>query len=385
MTRPTPRRDLIFALLIAAWAHVGLFFFFVVLMFFGLLSGKVIEAEQEVKEEDAPINIQVVYEDVVPVTIPAPTPLVPEVPVEPEMEDKPAFVQTQEDQTSDEPPEETNLIGERDTSATSDEGAVAGDEKLSALAGEEDRKSDPKTFDSNFSKGDQSGPSEGMNDAFDTGQGLDEVNEQAAKTTTAVIQPIDVPDPKTEETLPTPKKDELASIDQALALLDEEVGDGKTKEQTQPVVGKVEETMPDKPATKEQEAADQDGGFAPRARKTRIAGVINASGKGSLNVSNTAIGRYQAAIFKKLETAWQMENISNRSLLAPGNVTLYFMVDKDGKVSGQRQVSMIGASGTQWGMILRALNGINIPKMPSDTIKELQNDPLEIIVTFNYQ
>ena len=112
--------------------------------------------------------------------------------------------------------------------------------------------------------------------------------------------------------------------------------------------------------------------------------MISANGKGSLDVANTAIGRYQGAIFKKLETAWQMENISNRSLLAPGNVTLYFVVNKSGRVSRQKQMAMVGASGTQWGMILRALSGINIPKMPKDVVTELKGDPLEIIVTFNY-
>jgi len=65
-------------------------------------------------------------------------------------------------------------------------------------------------------------------------------------------------------------------------------------------------------------------------------------------------------------------------------VTLYFVVNKSGKVLRQKQMAMVGASGTQWGMILRALSGINIPKMPKDVIKELAGDPLEIIVTFNY-
>ena len=190
--------------------------------------------------------------------------------------------------------------------------------------------------------------------------------------------------PETEEKTPAPKKNELATIDEALAQLEEEIGDGEIKQRARPLAEKVEETMPEKPATREQEAGDQDGGFATRARKTRIAGVISARGKGSLNVTNTAIGRYQADLFKKLETAWQMENIRNRSLLAPGNVTLYFVVNKNGKVSRQRQVAIVGASPTQWGMILRALGGINIPKMPTAAIKELEGDPLEIIVTFNY-
>ncbi|MGB0644618.1 MAG: hypothetical protein ACPGQF_07745, partial [Akkermansiaceae bacterium] len=172
--------------------------------------------------------------------------------------------------------------------------------------------------------------------------------------------------------------------EQALALLEEEEGDDSKNEVVRSENEMIEENLPERPAKDQREAAEQNGGFAPQARKTRIAGVISADGKGSLDVANTAIGRYQGGIFKKLETAWQMENISNRSLLAPGNVTLYFVVNKSGKVSRQKQMAMVGASGTQWGMILRALSGINIPKMPKDVIKELAGDPLEIIVTFNY-
>ena len=57
----------------------------------------------------------------------------------------------------------------------------------------------------------------------------------------------------------------------------------------------IEKNLPERPAKDQREAAEQNGGFAPRARKTRIAGVISADGKGSLNVANTAIGRYQGS------------------------------------------------------------------------------------------
>jgi hypothetical protein len=187
-----------------------------------------------------------------------------------------------------------------------------------------------------------------------------------------------------KEAMPFSPKNELTSIEETLALLEEEMGDGRKKEQVTLETEKNEESLPARPAKDQREASKESGGFTPRSRKTRIAGVISANGKGSLNVTNTAIGRYQGEIFKKLETAWQMENISNRSLLAPGNVTLYFVVNEGGKVSRQKQMAIVGASGTQWGMILRALGGINIPKMPKDVVKELEGDPLEIIVTFNY-
>ena len=370
------RRDFVFALLIAAWAHIGLFFLFVILMASNLFSARIDDEEKESEPRPDLIKMQMVYEEPAEVSV---VPIEPEQPEESEeQEPSQPFVQTNEAQESVEPPKETNLIGERDTTATSDQGAVAGEDDRSALSGDEVTINDPKTFNSDFARGDAVSGKGGVKDSLDVGEGKDDINQEAARMT-GDAKPFQKNPAR--EVVP---QDGLASIEEALALLEEEVGDSRKKDLAKPENEMVEENLPERPAKDQREAAEQNGGFAPRSRKTRIAGVISANGKGSLNVANTAIGRYQGEIFKKLETVWQMENISNRSLLAPGNVTLYFVVNKNGEVSRQKQMAMVGASGTQWGMILRALSGIKIPKMPKDVIKELAGDPLEIIVTFNY-
>ena len=370
------RRDFVFALLIAAWAHIGLFFLFVILMASNLFSARIDDEEKESEPRPDLIKMQMVYEEPAEVSV---IPIEPEQPEESEeQEPSQPFVQTNEAQESVEPPKETNLIGERDTTATSDQGAVAGEDDRSALSGDEVTINDPKTFNSDFARGDAVSGKGGVKDSLDVGEGKDDINQEAARMT-GDAKPFQKNPAR--EVVP---QDGLTSIEEALALLEEEVGDSRKKDLAKPENEMVEENLPERPAKDQREAAEQNGGFAPRSRKTRIAGVISANGKGSLNVANTAIGRYQGEIFKKLETVWQMENISNRSLLAPGNVTLYFVVNKNGEVSRQKQMAMVGASGTQWGMILRALSGIKIPKMPKDVTKELAGDPLEIIVTFNY-
>jgi hypothetical protein len=370
------RRDFVFALLIAAWAHIGLFFLFVILMASNLFSARIDDEEKESEPRPDLIKMQMVYEEPAEVSV---VPIEPEQPEESEeQEPSQPFVQTNEAQESVEPPKETNLIGERDTTATSDQGAVAGEDDRSALSGDEVTINDPKTFNSDFARGDAVSGNVGVKDSLDVGEGKDDINQEAARMT-GDAKPFQKNPAR--EVVP---QDGLTSIEEALALLEEEVGDSRKKDLAKPENKMVEENLPERPAKDQREAAEQNGGFAPRSRKTRIAGVISANGKGSLNVANTAIGRYQGEIFKKLETVWQMENISNRSLLAPGNVTLYFVVNKNGEVSRQKQMAMVGASGTQWGMILRALSGIKIPKMPKDVTKELAGDPLEIIVTFNY-
>ena len=383
MNGPIYRRDLVFALLIAAWAHIGLFFIFVILMASNLFSARIDYEERKPELRPDLIKMQMIYEEPAGVSI---LPIEPEQPEESEEKESPqAFVQTNEGQESEAPPQETDLIGKRDTTATSDQEAVAGQDGRAALSGNEEAKYDPKTFDSDFAEGDVVGENADVKDSLDVGKGKEDINQEAAKMT-GDAKPLlkDEAEELVKEATPPNPKDELTSIKEALALLEEEVGDDWKKEPVEPEAEKIEETLPERPAKDQRQASEQNGGFAPRSRKTRIAGVISANGKGSLDVTNTAIGRYQGQIFKKLETAWQMENISNRSLLAPGNVTLYFVVETTGKVSRQKQMAMVGASGTQWGMILRALSGINIPKMPKDVVKELEGDPLEIIVTFNY-
>lgn len=383
MNGPIYRRDLVFALLIAAWAHIGLFFIFVILMASNLFSARIDYEERKPELRPDLIKMQMIYEEPAGVSI---LPIEPEQPEESEEKESPqAFVQTNEGQESEAPPQETDLIGKRDTTATSDQEAVAGQDGRAALSGNEEAKYDPKTFDSDFAEGDVVGENADVKDSLDVGKGKEDINQEAAKMT-GDAKPLlkDEAEELVKEATPPNPKDELTSIKEALALLEEEVGDDWKKEPVEPEAEKIEETLPERPAKDQRQASEQNGGFAPRSRKTRIAGVISANGKGSLDVTNTAIGRYQGEIFKKLETAWQMENISNRSLLAPGNVTLYFVVETTGKVSRQKQMAMVGASGTQWGMILRALSGINIPKMPKDVVKELEGDPLEIIVTFNY-
>lgn len=391
MRDSTSKGEFVLALVLAAVIHVALFFVAAVAVAYDVLLGKTEVKEKPIEKKKEVTPVQVVYEEeFIPVpemvTVPEET-MAPE--PEPELAEKdpePAFVQTREDQATEEVPEDSNLIGERSTKATSDEGAEAGDEAMAALAGEEERRSDPKTFDSNFTKGEDSGATDGSQEAFETGQGNDQINQKMVESVTP--DPAEIVDdrPAVEETMPEPepKKVELPTVENALAALEEELAEPKEEIPDGPESEKTEENLPQRPASEERQAANQDGGFAPRARKTRIAGVISARGSGSLDVENTAVGRYQAGIFKKLETAWQMENISNRSLLAPGTITLYFTVGKTGQVAGQKQVSMNGASGTQWGMILRALNGLKIPEMPDKVVDELEGDPLEIIVTFNY-
>lgn len=381
IARPKSNQEFYVALLIAAWAHVAIFFAFVALLVFDLLSAKVIDGERPEKPKPEEFQMSFVYEESPPLEAPAMT-RAPEVaPPEPVQPPLSGFVQTQADQEIQEKPNETAFIGERDTQASSDVGALAGKVPLPALAGETEMKEDVKTFNSDFADGANSGPQEGTALAGQGGPGeaaMTEVETTEAQDATKPTKPVEQEVLTSEEKMAEPENDELAAIDEALKTLEEALAE------TEEPVAKVAETMPEKKATKASESASQDGGFAPKTKKTRVRGVMSASGKGSLDVKNTPAGRYEAKIYKLLERSWQMENIRNRSLIAPGNISLYFAVDRKGQVSKQQQIAMNGASDTQFGMILRALSAITIPKMPQDVIDELEGDALELTVTFNY-
>ena len=319
----------------------------------------------------------------------------PEVVVEPEGEEPvvvvtPEFVQTDESQEA-ELSEPTDLIGERNTQATSDANAVAGSSDLAALSGAYRPDSDVKTFDADFTEGENARKDAGEGEVGDSGQGEDELNEeQTLNEEGGVVQDEEQnliePEEVVEEELVLPEDDgDLASISSMLTTLEEALGEENLKinEELQELA-KVEETMPNQEGLPAREAGPRDGGFAPQARKTRVAGVLSALGSGSLNVEKTPVGEYQAKILRKLETEWQIVNLDNRSLLAPGSITLYFAVNAKGEVMGQRQMARVGASNTQLGFVLSALDKIKISAMSSAVKKELDGEPLEIIVTFNY-
>lgn len=382
---PERRQDWLVALGIALAVHVLLAIGAVVLLALEIAKGEELPEEVGVPPEEQ-IVINVVAEEPAP---PPPPAAEEEVAQEPEAEkEEPAapkeesvpvpppppiegFVQTVAEQEAEEKPENASLIGERDTKASSNAGAIAGEEQVAALAGERERRQDVKTFDSDFQQGENQGDSaEISRELLEPQAAAEEVGEEPEKMVETEAEVEEVAEP-TEAPEEQPDED-LAALENALKSLEE-------------VIEKAETAPPKevaKPTPKKPEVVD--GSFRSKTRKTRIRGVLSANGPGSLDVENTPIGRYQAKVLRRLEETWQMENIRNRSLIAPGNITLYFAIDDAGTVQNQRRVAMNGASTTQWGMVLRALSVTRIPRMPSDVRKELEGDALELTVTFNY-
>jgi hypothetical protein len=366
-------RHFLVALFAALWIHIGLIFVFVLLLIFDVLSGKEIVSdgiEKEIPPEDDISELVLEFEEDPPAEI-APIEgdeeAAPETPI-PEPNEK--FARTRDNQMSD-APIKAEFIGERDTRAASDERAVAGERKSVALSGELKERKDNQTFNSTFSDGDATGNQTSKINAEEIDAGKDQKTEDSSEASSKEM---------------TPKKD-LISKDKTEDFVDFD-GVTKTIEDAMERDKKAANTNSQiKPAVKvaeKKKAASRDGGFNSQTSKTMVKGVLSARGIGALDVKNSAVGTYGSHIFKEIEREWQMGNYKYRSLISPGQITLYFVVNKKGQVFRQRQVEMRGASGIQWGIVLNSVTSAKIPPMSKDVIKELGGEDLELTMGFTY-
>ncbi|MGE9267435.1 MAG: hypothetical protein ACQKBY_05010 [Verrucomicrobiales bacterium] len=412
-------KEAVTAVLIALWLHLALFGLFVLLLFWQVLGAILIPQEkqevafEEMTElafslEDAPVfeelpadELTPAEEEVVEVEEKTQAPVMSE----------PQFVRTAPDQEAGRP-EETDLIGDRDTLAQSDMVPEPGAEDLAALAGEVERAA-PQSFDEKFQEGTNEGGGGRMAGPA-TGEGEGELSaeavaeqeaqmaqekvearkavaevageaegsEEAAEAMASEAEEFLEPE-MAEEALPEARKEEGEG---ELAMA-EAAQEKKEKKEAKEVEERKKQEEAEEREKREQEMARQAGGggeFRSEARKTLVMGSLDATGRASLNVKNTALGRYQKAMFREIERGWQEGNFQFRSHLVPGSVSTRFLVDENGKISGQRRIEMRGASQMQWGLILRALEGAKIPPMPKEVRDELNGQELELSITFNY-
>ncbi|MGJ8696334.1 MAG: hypothetical protein ACSHYF_08440 [Verrucomicrobiaceae bacterium] len=355
---------------------MAIFFVFVVLLIFQVISGKEVDPRIEEEDESGEFTELTIFFEEDPAA-PVEAAVVKEESPAPEAEtEDPEFATTSPDQ-EEEAPEDADFIGERDTMASSDADAVAGDEDQVALSGDREVKGDIKTATTDFSDGDEVGKTLEQDDMAAAGPGKEresqeEINEEVAEA---------VEEMKEEEYL----FDSFRDTDGVEERMEDKLVERpeKTLEPKESIEEALEREMKEESQlAKEQGGAS--GGFETKQTKTRVRGTLNASGRGSLDVKNSPLGRYEAQIFRVIEREWQARNFQFRSHLAPGHVTIRFVIDEKGKVSGQRRMEMLGASDIQWGIILNSLSAADLPPMPQDVRKELEGDTLELNVTFNY-
>ena len=301
---------------------------------------------------------------------------------------RPAFARTTEDQSAT-PPEKPSFIGERDTLATSDRAPDAAAPPLPSQKGVEPRNSaDLETTESRYEDGSLA-------------------SSQSAKPQNSVTPtptpPVPMPDPSLAdnpapgENSESPGKDALQSAPPPRDALMEGPNpvdvpvplDAPPKNEIKPTPPKQAKPgkqapapteLPKPPAAK----PANNPGFRGYQRKTAIVGSISRTGRSALNVTDTALGRYQAIISRAVELEWQRNCVRLRDFITPGFLTVRFFIETSGKV---RTVQFVGSMETgeiQKGFTLSSIRDAEIPAMPASLKQEFEKEPLELIFNFYF-
>ena len=313
----------------------------------------------------------------------------PEAPPAEEAEPKDKqFVRTLASQESPEEAKDTPLIGEFNTKAASDAPIDPLAPRLPSVAGlDEENRKDISTFDSNFNDGEDPAP----------------------VPTPSTVRPVPPPKPLAStpgETPPEPQEEqveqeekkqgdpveELRQTENTIEVPSEQGDDPERMEEQLPkeeqaetapeaanTPGGAEETPPE--ATP---APPKDPGFQTQVRKRRLRGSIGRNGPVAPEVRNTPLGRYQAQLSRAVEREWQRNCIRYRNHITPGILTIRFLVDDKGRVSGIRFLDVVEAGEIQKGFTMNSLKEAPIPRMPMDVKKDLDGDPLELIYNFYF-
>ncbi len=296
------------------------------------------------------------------------------------------FARTSADQASP-PPEKTDFIGERDTTATSDRAPDPNAPALPSQAGVERlRENDLETTESDYQDG-----------------RLNQDNAPKSPAATEASPPVNATDPamasqsppgeKTinpgndeSTTRPPPPEKLLEGPNPVDVPVPREVV-AKDEIKPTPAQRKKDGSSEPKPAELPKPAVAKridDPAFAGYQTKAAIVGSISRTGRSALNVADTPLGRYQAIISKAVELEWQRNCVRHRDFITPGFLTVRFYVETSGKVRTVQFVGQMETGEVQKGFTLNSIRDAEIPAMPASLKKEYSKDPLELIFNFYF-
>jgi hypothetical protein len=335
-------------------------------------------------------------------TIPKPPPVVQVVLITPEMfevtpptevakksavEDT-TTVRTTPDQESADAPASRRFIGERNTRATSDRAPTAEEIEMPSQAGREARPDEgPETTNSEYQDGkleneNKPSPAKAIPPSPDVlpdpsiaqpemAKGETNPLKGTEKNAEAAIREklLDGPNP-----IDTPVK--KAEVKEDIKAREEK----KVRDGTQQ--GLAEKKVEEKPKPKP--TPIDDPAFRGNQSKTAIQGSISRTGKSALDVADTPMGRYQAAISRAVEKEWQRNCVLRRDFIVPGYLTVRFYVQADGRVKSVQFVGDIEGGAVQKGFTLQSIRDAPIPAMPSAVKEEMGGDALELLFNFYF-
>jgi hypothetical protein len=318
-------------------------------------------------------------------------------PVIPPVAREKSFARTSADQTA--PPENKNtaFIGERDTLATSDRAPDAAAPALPSQAGIDPRDGEIETTRSTYQDGRLSAGSDiqPVIDPAPVAQSPAPPTPQdpAAATETSRMDKPETPGTDSEFSAP-PVREKLMEgpnpVDVAVPREISKPDHIKTTPEKRPTAetpAPPESPKPDyqpKIAELPRPKPPTDPAFRGFQRKTAVIGSISRTGRSALDVVDSPLGRYQAAISRAVELEFQRNCVRHRDFITPGFLTVRFFIEPGGRV---RSVSFDGDMSTgeiQKGFTLNSIRNAEIPPMPPSLRNEYAKEPLELVFRFYF-
>lgn len=303
----------------------------------------------------------------------------------------PQFARTSPDQ-EEIAPERPEFIGERNTRATSDATPMAETpDQISQKGREPIDEHEVETTQSNYQDGDLA------HDRIKR-----EMKEAAPQPPTPPPTPATPPQPvdaaetakldgKSEEAEAPPAEETKERLAEGPAPVERRVKEAKPEDETKP--GAPERKSEGQQEAKPQQAVAEQPkpaantnapGFRGNQQKTKLVGSITRTGRSALNVEDSVLGRYHAAVSRAVEKEWQLNCVRNRDYITPGMLTMSFMLDAKGKVKEIRVIDALQVGAIPKGFTLNAINDAEIPAMPADLKKQLNGESLELLYRFNF-
>jgi hypothetical protein len=308
-----------------------------------------------------------------------------------------SFARTSPDQAA--PPDDNNtaFIGERDTKATSDRTPDATAPPLPSQAGIDPNDREIETTKSSYRDGKLSANTnpEPMVAPAPATPASDTPTPPEPSTTAETKPPTnpDIPGNDSERSTPPVREKLLDGPNPVDVQVPREAA---KQENIKPTPEKRPREVPPAPPESVKPAEEPkiaelpkpppppDPAFSGFQRKTAIVGSISRTGRSALDVVDTPLGRYEAAISRAVELEFQRNCVRHRDFITPGFLTVRFFVEPGGKV---RSVSFDGDMVTgeiQKGFTLNSVRNAEIPPMPPSLRKEYAKEPLELIYRFHF-
>lgn len=138
----------------------------------------------------------------------------------------------------------------------------------------------------------------------------------------------------------------------------------------------------EKPIEETRAATASPGGYQPQTRVTRLKGNVSDRGRASIEAEATPLGRYKKQVSDAIGSRWYYYVNSQLGLLNIGRVEIRFTVTPEGKVKAPQVLS--NSSNESFASVsLAAIMAAEIPPIPPDVAKILENGRLEIDYSFS--